>query len=117
MSEEEGPSAQEIAKQWSMTGPDGYRVYIVPQHMRASMKAYVDWHQPVGRFLNAVLSNDLKEAMHCADGENMNNLPAIVSWFYNNAPADCWGTKGRVGAWEMRHNAPFCAYHPDGHAS
>ena len=71
----------------------------LPEHMRDSVRAYVDDHRPVGHFLSAVLANDLCKAVAHADEENLVALGAYVRWFYNHAPARCWGSRRRVGAW------------------
>jgi len=52
-----------------------------------------------GRFLTAVLSNDLSEACLLADEENSKDLVEIVLHVYNNFPIACWTSPERVKAW------------------
>jgi hypothetical protein len=69
----------------------------------SAIDRYINDHLPPGGFLSAVICNDLKEAVSHADDFNMRNIPAIVAYFYNNAPGNCWGSKERMEAWlELR---------------
>jgi hypothetical protein len=71
----------------------------------AGIRRYADLHCPTGSFLYAVLSNDLKEAVACADAENITTLPEIVCYCYNEIPYNCWGSLDKVQAWlNMRSN-------------
>lgn len=75
--------------------------------MESPMSDYVkssldDWAEiacPVGGFLTAVLENNLVEAMGRADMSNRHSLFSIVTYAYNELPADCWGSKEKVEAW------------------
>ena len=67
-----------------------------------SLRRYIDQHIPTGGFLEAVLSNDLKEAVGRADEDNMRVLPELVGFLYNEAPGTCWGSPERVRAWINR---------------
>lgn len=71
----------------------------VPPHMHEGLLAYVIERCPPGGFLWAVLSNDLQGAVGRADDENIRNIPAIVNWLYNEAPAACWGGHAQVARW------------------
>ena len=73
--------------------------YRVPDRMMASLRGYIKHGHPVGGFLFAVLTNNLKEAVGRADSENLANLPAYVGYLYNEAPAACWGSEAKVKAW------------------
>ena len=74
----------------------------VPDHVRPGMVRYIFDFIPVGDFLQAVIANDLKGAVAQADDENIRNLPAIVNWFYNWAPGNCWGSREAYHAWLQR---------------
>jgi hypothetical protein len=54
---------------------------------------------PTGGFLNAVLSNDLTEAVSRADSYNAFWLKSIVTFIYMELPAPCWGSQDKVDAW------------------
>ena len=60
---------------------------------------YVNEHCPTGSFLEAVISNDLREACAQADDRNMWTLPVIVAWLYNEAPGSCWGSPAKYEEW------------------
>ncbi len=76
-----------------------YRGYYIRPQMLAALLRYTEEHCKVGDFLTAVLENNLSEAVGRADDENLANLPAFVSYLYNEAPAPCWGSKEKVKAW------------------
>jgi len=77
----------------------GLIIYEIPKRMRASISRYVEDKILPGDFLQAVISNDLSEAMGRADEENMAQLPAYVNYFYNHTPCTCWGSKEKMEAW------------------
>ena len=71
----------------------------VPQHMHDGLINYILFGRPVGHFLTAVLSNDLKEACHRADEFNQAFLFFYVRFLYNHAPTGCWGSPSNVEKW------------------
>jgi hypothetical protein len=80
----------------------GYRFkdWYIPERMMPLIVAYVvHRHHPDDPFLDAVICNDLVEACLHADAENLANLPAYAAFFYNEAPAPCWGSREKVEAW------------------
>jgi hypothetical protein len=52
-----------------------------------------------GDFLEAVLCNNLKEAVGRADDTNLPALPSLVGWLYNFAPSSAWGSPEKVTSW------------------
>ena len=71
----------------------------IPEDMMGGIRRYIDDKCPPGHFLTAVLENDLKEAVSRADHRNMKVIPAYVSYLYNHAPGNCWGSKEAVDEW------------------
>jgi len=71
---------------------------ISPRMVRA-IKRYIEHGIGPGHFLTAVICNDLRGAVWQADEENMRNLPAFVTYFYNEAPSTCWGSHEKMVAW------------------
>lgn len=71
----------------------------LPEHMRGVMQRYIENHLSPGGFLEAVLSNNLTEAVSRADSISINALPVYVRWLYNKAPYKCWGSSEKVIAW------------------
>lgn len=69
------------------------------QSTKYGIDQYVRVGQPVGDFLTAVLSNNLKEAFMYADEDNRVDLFEIVGYCYNEIPSSCWGSSGKVEAW------------------
>ena len=71
----------------------------IPEHMREGLAHYIMYGLRPGHFLQAVLENDLKEAVARADGHNAAALAGYVRFLYNGAPIMCWGTEELVNAW------------------
>lgn len=71
----------------------------VPEHLHGGLVRYIVHRIPPGSFMEAVLSNDLREAMGRADEASRHGLFEIVSFLYNNAPCGCWGSPANVKAW------------------
>lgn len=71
----------------------------IPPHMKGGIKRYIEEGTPPGDFLEAVLSNDLKEAFSRADDINIANMFEWVSFLYNYAPIYCHGSKEKVAEW------------------
>lgn len=75
------------------------RGMVIPAHMVERLRAYIEHGHPMGDFLQAVISNDLREACSRADDTNCQILPAYVVYLFNEAPAACWGSPGKYEAW------------------
>ena len=85
----------------SMVPPEAYD--YIPEHCRDSLRAYIEVGQPVGEFLQAVIANKLSESVCRADDVNILHLPAYVKFFWNDAPADCSGSRDKYQQWIERH--------------
>jgi len=81
-----------------------FKGFYIPDRMMGAVRRYIDDRRHPGDFLTAVICNDLSEAVSRADDENMRNLPAYVGYFYNEAPSQCWGNKGKMDEWLTREN-------------
>lgn len=71
----------------------------IPDYTMEALRRYIDQRIPTGGFLEAVLSNDLREACGRADENNQRVLPELVAYLYNEAPSSCWGSREKVVAW------------------
>ena len=72
---------------------------LIPPTICGALRAYVvDGRRP-GQFLQAVLRNDLMDAVTRADAMNLAFLEGIVKYVYNRIPSICWGSKEKVEAW------------------
>lgn len=67
--------------------------YSDAEFLIESFSRYVEHKIPTGDFLRAVLENNLVEAVSRADIHNINRLPSIVQYCYENLPHNCWGSK------------------------
>ncbi len=64
-----------------------------------SVDLYILRGVPVGSFLEAVISNDLREAMGRADEGSRANLFGLVRYLHNDCPGGCWGSPERYSEW------------------
>ena len=71
----------------------------IPKRMQDALLRYVDDGVESGSFLQAVVENNLRDAIGNADSENLPLLHLYVSWFYNIAPAGCWGGVKQRATW------------------
>lgn len=76
-----------------------FQEFYIPERMMGGIHRYINGRVKPGRFLTAVLQNNLTEACTKADNENMRNLPAYVAYLYNEAPEICWGSVEKVTEW------------------
>lgn len=56
-----------------------------------------------GSFMTAVLENNLRLAVACADLENRSALYEIVSLISHHTPVGCWGSPSIVEGWRRQH--------------
>ena len=69
----------------------------------ASLERYRDYGVPVGDFLQAVLRNDLLDALCRADSDNLAALRAIALWVHWELPSRAHGSAGAVEGWIAQH--------------
>ncbi len=80
-----------------MSNPGAY--HFIGRAILEGINRFVLRHQPVGGFLTAVLSNNLREALAQADPNNATIMLQIVSYCHNEIPGSCWGSPEKVKAW------------------
>lgn len=88
-------------------GPDRdprSRTHLWPEDIE-TLKRYVDQGVPTGSMFEAILSNDLADAMGRADPFSIHRVPAIVAYVHNELPPACWGSRRIVAAWVELHLA------------
>ena len=81
-----------------------YGALILKADMVSEIDAYVNDGRQLNRFLHRVAENNLKEAVHEADDDNLRNISAALGYFYNKTPRDCWGSPEEVDAWYAKHS-------------
>lgn len=81
------------------------KLYVcrIPEHMHDGLIHYILDGRPVGHFLTAVLTNDLKEACGRADESNKHLLWEYCFFLYNYAPLGCWGSEQAHERWVEGH--------------
>ena len=80
-----------------------FRKWYIRDEMIEAIGRYVDHGIGPGDFLCAVICNNLREAIGCADDENLDNLPAFVAYFHNEVPGPCWGSTLKMTEWIRLH--------------
>ena len=97
-------SAQAVRDHRALDLAFGLRRLVIPEPLHAAVTEYVvnrrlvDRRQP-GRFLVALLQNDLRAAVTLADLENEIALGRWITLLTEYVPAECWGSPERVSAW------------------
>ena len=75
---------------------------LIPIYMRDGLDEYIQHGRLSGDFLNAVLCNDLRRAVERGDDVNRRRLHDYVTFLYNYAPSNCWGSLSNVQSWMDR---------------
>lgn len=97
----------------SILGPSPHDRLIRPE-IRESLDRYVNDGIPTGGFLEAVIANDLMDAVGRADRENLHAIAAIAAYVYNDMPGDCHGSREVYDQWLHRHAERRRAARSDG---
>lgn len=74
----------------------------IPSHMHGGVERYIMKGIAPGGFLEAVLENNLFDAVSRADTENVDALKDWVLFIYNCVPSLCWGSRSTVTEWMTR---------------
>lgn len=82
-----------------MSAPYVFRHWSIRPDMVEALERYRDLHHPVGDFLQAVISNDLKEAAARADDDNLENIQAFAAYLYNELPSPSQGSRKAYADW------------------
>ena len=74
--------------------------YRIPERMRPGILRYINKGVIPGDFLQAIITNNLREAFARADDENRHIIGNYVKLFYCHAPAGCWGSVDAMRYWQ-----------------
>lgn len=83
-------------------GYEEINYHSLPGHLRAGAENYINNGIIPGEFLQAVIKNDLFEAVGRADSVNKFVLLEICQFFINEAPASCHGSAKTMHDWALR---------------
>lgn len=81
-----------------------FRGEYIPEHMHQGIINWVVYGIRPGGFLNAIIENDLMDAVGKADPTNYTNIRALVGFFYNETPHVCHGSVEKAKRWEEEMN-------------
>lgn len=79
----------------------------LPERLRGGVQRYIEKGIRPGNFLTAVIENNLTESVGMADDDMIKVLPEIVGWFYNQAPAICWGSATKAKKWMRKKDQEY----------
>ncbi len=76
----------------------------LPQSFVSDIKRYIESGHLPGKFLQALIYNDLSNAVYLADryGYGLVRLGLLTRFFQNEAPAACWGSSEAMELWKAR---------------
>jgi len=74
----------------------------LPEHMRGGVVRYVLYGIIPGSFLQSVIKSDLFMALRTADSTNAYALHRYGTFFFNYAPAECFGSPEQMEAWHAQ---------------
>lgn len=74
-------------------------ILTVPEHLRHGLLRYLASGLQPGRFLCAVIENDLFAAATSAGPGSLEGLPYLMRFLHNYCPSACWGSKDKRLAW------------------
>lgn len=74
-------------------------INLIPSHMQDGILRYIEDGIRGGAFMTAVLSNQLQEAFQLGDQSNIEAMQYWVTYLYNYAPRDCYGSPEAVDYW------------------
>jgi hypothetical protein len=72
----------------------------IPDHLRYSIRAYVERGRVPGAFLVACLANDGYEMVMRVPTPELGTLIAIVQFCHRYLPPECFGSPEKVADWE-----------------
>lgn len=76
----------------------------IPVQTLMDLAKYIDEGFVPGKFLRAVINNDLQAAVNEASELELNVLSIIVKYMHERAPSGCHGYSGAVKVWSKRFN-------------
>jgi len=82
----------------------GVVAFKVPEHLREGLVRYFSDGILPGSFMQAVLCNDLAQAVARADQASFIGLRHIVAFLEQCAPAPAWGSREAVLTWTTTPN-------------
>lgn len=77
----------------------------VPAHLKLGLRMYLERGVIPGSFLQAVLKNDLAEAIAHADNASLAGLKGLVSYLFNHVPTVAWKSREAVMDWASTSQA------------
>lgn len=77
----------------------GLDTYQIPTYMYKALREYVNDHKAPGHFIQAIIMNNLSDAVAHADEKNLFVLRAWVGIFHNFAPSLCHGSEEKYKEW------------------
>lgn len=74
---------------------------ILPYHMQAGVRRYIERGIPTGGFLYAIFTNNFVRAFEKADDVNTAYMRTYAVMLHS-APMGCWGSEEKVAEWQKK---------------
>ena len=74
-------------------------LYQLPSSRLESIENYLRYGKPMGGFLTAVFSNDLRGAIASASESDKPLVEQYIKYLYWELPSQCHGSKKKVRSW------------------
>jgi hypothetical protein len=71
----------------------------IPSHLFDGLERYIKLHLRPGHFLQAVIANDLHEAVSRADAASLLMTTRLCKFLHNYVSSMCWGDREKLDAW------------------
>ncbi|MBD3404351.1 hypothetical protein GF420_15785 [candidate division GN15 bacterium] len=84
----------------NLVNTDGTYEQIIGPFILGKLDDFAKKGRNPGGFLTACLENNLSRAVGRADGENLEKIPAIALYIFNQLPDPCWGSPEKVANWK-----------------
>lgn len=79
----------------------------LPERLRGGVQRYIEKGIIPGDFLIAIIQNNLTETFARADDDMIKVIQEIVSWFYWEPPAGCWGSITKMNKWAKERHQEY----------
>lgn len=93
-----GPEAAVEAPALPDWDEDKFRELVMVRWQKGIKNYFYEKLRP-GHFLTAVLCNDLQAAISRCDGDALQELPRLMMFLFNYAPANSWGCEDFMEEW------------------
>jgi hypothetical protein len=83
--------------------PEKMASHGISENVAETLRLYVEHGIEPGGAVFTILENQpVRDVVAYCDDATLAQLRPIIRWLYNDAPSQCWGSRGEVTAWMIR---------------